>query len=113
MDSTKAISKIFFRLRRKRAIRRPRQRGHYWVLWSAGGANGNVYRIAFYLDKGDVWYITGSDRPFKDADFIQINENPVTFPWSFAMKAMTLFSIIANIVLAVSGLIYLFGFIRR
>lgn len=98
------ISKKFFRLRRvvgnpPGVLPKHRKTGYYYIHWSYGNHEklGGVWRIGYYMAECDKWALTGDSRPFKDADFIAIDEHQVRGPWSKGA------AVVYNIVLVILG----------
>lgn len=83
------FSKKFFRLRREG--RKRRKSGYYWIYWALDptAASGMSIRVGHYNEHTDTWSLPGAIRFYKDADFLRIDERPISqFPWSFLSKVL-------------------------
>lgn len=67
---------------------KPRKTGYYWVQWQLFAAEQS-WRVGFYNESTDQWFLPGQERVFHDIDFIQIHERQIPKNWVFGHPKRT------------------------
>lgn len=93
-----------------RKISISRKSGYYWVGWNYTTDMSNiVYHIGYYDESMQRWCMLGDEGWYSDANFIRIDEIPITrkprLPWYWQLLA----NIIAGLILTslASGLLWI------
>lgn len=97
MKSTNRFLINFFPLRGNQGFRRRkknRKPGYYWVIWSMATHNRRNLWVIATLDHFGNWQLPGSDRKYREEDFLRIGCEVEALPWAKLLKWVILFTMI-------------------